>query len=242
MEITTKAVGNYYAYHKFDTGKKSQGAFDFSLGDGEESNTESKVSDKEDTTSATAKELYQQYTEGETTKVVNRFKKCLEERIAEHTLNSNNIKKEDDWREMDNDEWDKLLEHIDKYMDAFKEELEQMEEEQKKAVMEAVASAPADRRAVAISDALQNVIAKGSAEAGSGENASALEKLSWTHEMKTDDQVILATAKMANKRAADFVSKAQEMTQTNDRISGASETVDDKKYADREDAEEGKQR
>lgn len=241
MEITTKTVGNYYAYHKFDTGKKSQDTVTFSLGVGEESNAKSNVSDKADTTSATAKELYQQYTDGETTKVVNRFRKCLEERIAEHTLNSNNIKKEDDWREMDNDEWDKLLEHIDKYIDAFKEELEQMEEEQKKAVMEAVASAPADRRAVAISDALQNVIAKGSAEAGSGENASSLEKLSWTHEMKTDDQVILATAKMANKRAADFVSKAQEMTQTNDRISGASETVDDKKYADREDAEEGKQ-
>ena len=59
--------------------------------------------------------------------------------------------------------------------------------------------------------------------------------------MKTDDQVILATAKMANKGAADSVSKVQEMTQTSDRISGTSETVDDKKYADREDAEEGKQ-
>ena len=79
------------------------------------------------------------------------------------------------------------------------------------------------------------------AEAGLGENASSLEKLSWTHEMKTDDQVILATAKMANKGAADSVSKVQEMTQTSDRISGTSETVDDKKYADREDAEEGKQ-
>ena len=119
--------------------------------------------------------------------------------------------------------------------------LEQMAEEQKKAVLEAVASAPADRRAVAISDALQNVIAKGGTEAGLGENASSLEKLSWTHEMKTDDQVILATAKMANKGAADSVSKVQEMTQTSDRISGTSETVDDKKYADREDAEEGKQ-
>jgi len=31
------------------------------------------------------------------------------------------------------------------------------------------------------------------------------------------------------------------MTQTNDRISGTSETVNDKKYEDREDAEEGKQ-
>lgn len=212
MEITTKAVGNYYAYHKFNTGKKSQDTVTFSLGVDEKSNAKSEVSDKADTTSATAKELYQQYIDGETTRVVNRFRKCLEERIAEHTLNSKNIKKEDDWREMDNEEWDKLLEHIDKYMDAIKEELEQMEEEQKKAVLEAVASAPADRRAVAISDVLQNVIAKGGTEAGLGENASSLEKLSWTHEMKTDDQIILATAKMANKGAADSVSKVQEMT------------------------------
>ena len=86
MEITTKTVGNYYAYHKFDTGKKSQDTVTFSLGVDEESNAASKVSDKEDTTSATAKELYQQYTDGETTRVVNRFRKCLEERIAEHKM------------------------------------------------------------------------------------------------------------------------------------------------------------
>lgn len=40
-----------------------------------------------------------------------------------HKLTPDNIKHEDDWRKMSDKEWDKLVEHIDKYLDTEKENL-----------------------------------------------------------------------------------------------------------------------
>ena len=37
---------------------------------------------------------------------------------------NSNIKKEDDWRKMTDKDWEKVVDHVDKYIDAQKEELE----------------------------------------------------------------------------------------------------------------------
>ena len=51
------------------------------------------------------------------------------------------------------------------------------------------------------------------------------ERESWTYDMQTDDQVILATAKMANEYAADMMTKSQEIAITDNTNIGITETV-----------------
>lgn len=148
------------------------------------------------------------------------FKMLVGTLKEEHKLTPDNIAVEEDWREMDDENWNKLLEHIDKYIDDFKERLKQLEEQTEKAAMKANADAPADQRAAAISNAILSTINSGTAD-GSSE-AGYLEKLSWTYEMATDDQAILATAKMANEAAHNALTKTQEMALFGDTTVGIS--------------------
>lgn len=168
---------------------------------------------------------------GETLSAADVFKMLKETIIEEHKLTPDNIKKEDDWREMDDEQWNKLIEHIDKYIDDLKEKLEHMEEIQKEAAMKAMADAPADMRAAAASEAMLNAISNGIAGGETEGDVSHLEKISWTYEMQTDDQVTLATAKMANEFAPDMISKSQEMDLTGDTSVGISETENVKECA-----------
>jgi len=151
------------------------------------------------------------------------FKERMETILEEHRLTCENIKKEDDWRKMEDEEWDKLMEHIDKYVDAYKAELEHMKELREEAAMKAMADAPADMRATAASKAMLRAGAGGIVWAEAGEDVDHLEKISWTYDLQTDDQTILATAKMANEYAADMLSKSQEMALTGDTSVGISE-------------------
>ena len=157
-----------------------------------------------------------------------------------HILTPDSIQKEDDWREMDEKQWNKLMEHVDKVIEDYKEELEYVEEMQKEAATKAIANAPANKRAAAASKAMLKAAANGMTGEVTNEDENSLEKSSWTYEMETDDQVILATAKMANEFAPDMLTKAQEMALTGETSVGISATGNLKECASLEEEENKK--
>ena len=125
-----------------------------------------------------------------------------------HKITSNNLKEEKDWREMSDDEWDKMLEGIDKYIEAFKERLKQMKEMQEEAAQKAALEADAGNEAIAASSAALAAVSGFVGEASQdtngeenvipSENGEKREK-NWTKKMDTDDQTILMTAKRAQE-------------------------------------------
>ena len=54
-----------------------------------------------------------------------------------HKISSQELKEEKDWRDMTAEEWDKMLEGVDKYIDAFKERFREMKEMQDEAAQKA---------------------------------------------------------------------------------------------------------
>ena len=143
------------------------------------------------------------------------FKKLIDTFIEEHKLTKDNIKNEDDWRKMSDEQWDQLIEHIDKYIDDFKEELEHKAELQKEAIMKSTSNAPDD-------------------------DASSLEKSGWTYDLQTEDQVALATAKMANEFAPTILTKAQELALTGNTTTGMSESENVRECASLDENDEKK--
>lgn len=135
--------------------------------------------------------------------IAEQLKKQVEKFIKDHKLDAEHITAEKDWREMSEEQWEKLLEHYDKYLDAHKEDLEQLKEKMDEAARKAAANAPAAKKVLAASRAALQVAAGGTSD---------LQKLSWTYQMETEDQTVLAQAKMANERAQDALTKAQELS------------------------------
>lgn len=135
-------------------------------------------------------------------------KKNIEE---EHKFTSDNIAVEKDWREMDDKEWDKLIGHFDKFMEDCRTELEKEKEIQEEAAERAAAVAPACKRVLAAQSAALKALSGLYGETESDGDVSELEKSSWTYEMETEDQTILAKAKAANEKAAEALSKFQEL-------------------------------
>lgn len=169
---------------------------------------------------------YQSGTDKKPESVAEEFKAIKEAMMEARKLTPENIKREDDWRKMTDAQWDKLMSHIDEYLDDCKEDMERLQEIQKEAADKAVALAPAEQRAAAASRAMLKVMANGTA-GEENNDASDLEKMSWTYEMKTDDQGILGTAKLANEYAADMMAKAQEIAQRKDVAPDTSMTLQD---------------
>ncbi len=161
------------------------------------------------------------------------FTTALDDFEEAHKLIPDDIKVEDDWREMSDKEWDKLVEHIDKYLDSAKENIEELKKKQEEAAAKMAAQAPAGMKTILAAEAALQVAANGFSGTGSfeTEDTSELEKLSWTYEMDTDDQVILAEAKQANERAADMLTKSQEIAMAGDTTEGLSNMPDVKECA-----------
>ena len=76
-------------------------------------------------------------------------------------MTSQDLKDSDDWRTMSDDEWDKMLEGIDKFIDAFRERIREMIRKQQEAALKAASEAPAELRSVAASQAALDVAANG---------------------------------------------------------------------------------
>lgn len=104
-------------------------------------------------TSGQTGEAAQTENNGKAVRAADAFQKLIDQMIADHKLTPDNIRLEKDWREMDDEQWDKLIGHIDKYIEENREELEQMEEEQREAAMKAMGEAPADIRTLAAATA-----------------------------------------------------------------------------------------
>ena len=120
---------------------------------------------------------------------------------------------------MSAEEWDKMLEGVDKYIDAFKERLREMKEMQDEAAQKAAMEADPEMRTIAASSAAL-AVATGFDSGSSGETEESSEvsmedgvdhEKNWTKKLKTDDQTVLMTAKEAQKMESHALSKYQEV-------------------------------
>ncbi len=125
-----------------------------------------------------------------------------------HKVTAAELKEDKDWREMSDKEWDKFLEGVDKQVDAFKEHLKKMKEKQDEAMRKAAAVADPNMKAIAASAAALKVAANGLMP-----SSDESEKMSedWTKNLSTDNQVILAEAKIAREKAADAAARVREI-------------------------------
>lgn len=146
---------------------------------------------------------------------------AIQDYVEANKLNALDLKKDKDWREMSDDEWDKMLENLDEYLDAYKEQLKQMKEKQDEAAEKAASEADPDKRAIAASSAALHAAANGVTDSLPPEEAD--HEKNWTKNLKTDDQTILRTAQEAQKTERMAMSKLQEVQLTDHTITGLSE-------------------
>ena len=81
-----------------------------------------------------------------------------------HEITAQKLREDTDWRDMTDEEWDKMLEGMDQYIDAFKERLKLQEELQEEAAKKAAAEADSAMKTTAASAAALNVAAGGSGD------------------------------------------------------------------------------
>ena len=140
-----------------------------------------------------------------------------------HEITAQKLREDADWRDMTDEEWDKMLEGMDQYIDAFKERLKLQEELQEEAAKKAAAEADSAMKTTAASAAALNVAAGGSGDvvAGSGDERNEVStgeevkhEKNWTKLLQTDDQTILRVAKRAQEMESMAMSKYQEVMLT----------------------------
>ena len=139
----------------------------------------------------------------------------------QHELTADDLE-DKDWRDMSDKEWEKLLNSFDKNIDAVKDKIKRLKEIQEEAASKAAANAPAGQKANAAASAALGAAANGFVSDAKNEDAEWIEKNSWTHDMKTEDQTILHKAAIANEKAQDSLSKSQELMLTGDTTEGVS--------------------
>ena len=138
-------------------------------------------------------------------------------------MTSQDLKDSDDWRTMSDEAWDKMLEGIDKFIEAFRERLREMIRQQQEAALKAAAEAPSELKSVAASQATLDVAANGffggttseteedtETEAIVGEDPGVDHENNWTKKLKTDDQTILRTAKAAQEMESKALQRMEE--------------------------------
>ena len=89
------------------------------------------------------------------------FHEAVQKFHDDNRLSAQELKEEKDWREMTDEEWDKMLEGVDEYIDAFKEHLRQPKEMQDEAAQKAALEADSEMRATASSAATLSAAANG---------------------------------------------------------------------------------
>lgn len=177
------------------------------------------------------------YFEKWNTKVSSRdlFREAVQKFHDDNQLKAQELKEEKDWREMTDEEWDKMLEGVDEYIDAFKERLKQMKEMQDEAAQKAALEADSNMRATAVSSAALSVAANGlggtseaDAESQTEEGISAEDGVkhekNWTKNLNTDDQTVLRTAKEAQEMEKKALGRFEEVQLTGTTTVGVSQT------------------
>lgn len=153
------------------------------------------------------------------------FHEAVQKFRDDNQLTAQELKEEKDWRDMTDEEWDKMLEGVDKYIEAYKERLRQMKEMQEEAAQKAAVEADSDMRTTAASAAALNVAANGSGTTSEGETEDGIDpEKNWTKILKTDDQTILRTAKEAQDMEKKALSRFEEVQLTGTTTVGISQT------------------
>ena len=163
------------------------------------------------------------------------FSEAVQKFHDDNRLSAQELKEENDWREMTDEEWDKMLEGVDEYIDAFKEHLSQMKEIQDEAAQKAALEADSDMRATAASVAALSAAANGFGGTSEADAESQTEEgvptedgvkheKNWTKNLKTDDQTVLRTEKEAQEMEKKALSRFQEVQLTGTTTVGISQT------------------
>ena len=155
------------------------------------------------------------YFEKWNTKVSSRdlFREAVQKFHDDNRLTTQKLKEEKDWREMTDEEWDKMLEGVDEYIDAFKGQLKEMQDE---VAQKAALEADSDMRATVASAAALSATANGlsgtsEADAESQTEDGVKHEKNWTKNLKTDDQTVLRTAKEAQDIEKNALSRFEEV-------------------------------
>lgn len=159
-----------------------------------------------------SKTVLKKYTTGEVTDsstFLEMFKESLK-------ITSEDLNEEKDWREMSDNEWSKMLEGIDENIEAIREQIKQMLKQKEEAAKKAALQADSNMKANAISQAVLSVVANGfQSDSSANEEADSTEEANleknWTKKMRTDNQVILRTAKAAQEFESDALKKLEEL-------------------------------
>lgn len=204
MEVNNQIAGNYnYGYSSFAKAKTDPSDWNSALAKStsemEKKSTDEKMNDSD---------------------YLEMLKNTI---IKNHKLTKADLQ-EQDWRDLPDDEWDKLLEGIDNYIEDYKEDLKKLREIQNKAAQIAASKAPSGQKALAAANAALQAAANGfSSDVSTEQDSKWLEENSWTYDLETEDQTILTKAKLSNERADNALTKTQEILLTGDTTTGVSE-------------------
>lgn len=147
------------------------------------------------------------------------FSNALKNYQESHKLSAQELKEEKDWRDMSSEEWDKMMEGVDNYLEAFREKLREMKEMQEDAAQKAALEADSGMKTLA-SSAAALAVANGFDSGSSVKNTENQDVLvediadrekNWTKTLKTDNQTILMTAKEAQKMERNAMAEIREI-------------------------------
>lgn len=154
------------------------------------------------------------YGEKKTQSTLDSFLQLKEEFVDEYESAQDDTDSEDDWRTMSDEQWDKLVENIDNYIEDYKEDLEERRKLQNEAIMKEAANTPAYMKTNALSNAALAAVNHGTTE------------VSEAYEEAYDE-----TAESEKAQAGDRLSKSQELALTGETTTGINKTSDSRECA-----------
>ena len=139
------------------------------------------------------------------------FSDVLKSYEEKNKITADSLKDTDDWRNVSDDAWDKLLERIDDYIDSCKEMNREMVKRQQEAVQKASSEAPVGMKSIAASQAALAVASCGffgGIPSGTEESDSETD---WTQRLSTDNQVVLRSAKIAQDAETSLINSIEKL-------------------------------
>ena len=139
------------------------------------------------------------------------FSDVLKSYEEKNKITADSLKDTDDWRNVSDDAWDKLLERIDDYIDSCKEMNREMVKRQQEAAQKASSEAPVGMKSIAASQAALAVASCGffgGIPSGTEESDSETD---WTQGLSTDDQVVLRSAKIAQTAETSLINSIEKL-------------------------------
>ena len=156
------------------------------------------------------------------------FSDVIREYEEANKLTAEELKESEDWRSSSDEAWDKLLEGIDNYIDSCRETSKEKTDLQRKAAQKASLEASAGMKSIAASQAVLAVASSGfyggipsdpgESSISDGDISENDNETNWTRRLKTNDQMILRTAKAAQEMEMSAIARMEEIR--NDGLAG----------------------